>query len=67
MLCHKSAKFGDIKAVLYPCETRPFVHSYIIGLGGREIKQGDLYDSIKNSCTASETFEDDSLWVGLNR
>ncbi len=64
---NQGALFGDIKSVLYPCKERPFVHSYIIGLGGREIKQADLYDSIKMSCTASETFEDDSRWVGLNR
>jgi len=64
---YQGALFGDIKAALYPCATKPFVHSYIIGLGGREIRQADLYDAIKKSCTAAETFTDDSLWVGLNR
>lgn len=64
---NQGALFGDIKAALYPCDKKPFVHSYIIGLGGREIKQADLYEAIKNSCTAPETFEDDSRWVGLNR
>ncbi len=64
---NEGALFGDIKAALYPCEKRPFVHNYIIGLGGREIKQADLYDSIKASCTASENFEDVSRWIGLNR
>jgi pyruvate ferredoxin oxidoreductase alpha subunit len=64
---NEGALFGDIKAALYPCEKKPFVHNYIIGLGGREIKQADLYDSIKASCTASENFEDVSRWIGLNR
>ncbi|MBU2643835.1 pyruvate ferredoxin oxidoreductase [bacterium] len=64
---NQGALFGDIKAVLYPCAQRPFIHSYIIGLGGREIKKADLYDAIKASCTASETFEDTSRWIGLNR
>ena len=64
---NQGALFGDIKAALYPCAKRPFVHSYIIGLGGREIKKADLYDTIKESCTTSETFEDTSRWIGLNR
>lgn len=64
---NQGALFGDIKAVLYPLEKRPFMHNYIIGLGGREIKQADLYDAIKMSCTSPETFEDESRWVGLNR
>lgn len=64
---NQGALFGDIKAALYPCDQRPFIHSYIIGLGGREIKKADLYNAIKASCTASVTFADTSLWIGLNR
>ena len=32
-----------------------------------EVKKADLYDAIKESCATSETFEDTSRWVGLNR
>ena len=64
---NQGALFGDIKSALYPCDCRPFIHNYIIGLGGRDIVKADLYDAVKESCTTSDIFEDESRWIGLNR
>ncbi len=59
--------FGDIKAALYPQACRPFMHNYIIGLGGRDITNIDLYDALKASCSTPDKFDDNPQWIGLNR
>ncbi len=62
---NQGALFADVKAALYPVKERPFVHNYILGLGGREIKTIDLYNALKDSCTASEAKVDTPRWIGL--
>ena len=62
---NQGALFADVKAALYPVKERPFVHNYILGLGGREIKTIDLYNALKDSCTSSETAVDTPRWIGL--
>ncbi|MCP4752754.1 MAG: pyruvate ferredoxin oxidoreductase [Proteobacteria bacterium] len=64
---NQGALFGDVKAALYSGEKRPFIRNYILGLGGRDIKTGDLYDALKESCAASATVDDAPHWIGLNR
>jgi len=59
--------FSDIKAALYTQEKRPLIHNFILGLGGQEIKNVDLYDAIKQSCSAPETDNDTTRWLGLER
>lgn len=62
---NQGALYADIKAALYPAAGRPFVHNYILGLGGREIKTEDLWTALKNSCTKKEQIGDAPMWIGL--
>jgi pyruvate/2-oxoacid:ferredoxin oxidoreductase alpha subunit len=64
---NQGALYGDIKAALYPCLKRPEITNYIMGLGGRDITNEDLYTALKNSYTAAETVGDAPQWIGLNR
>ena len=57
--------YADIKAALYDCAHRPAVHNYILGLGGREIKTDDLFDSLRTSCGADTPEARESAFVGL--
>lgn len=61
---NQGALFADIKASLYPCDRHPFVHNYILGLGGREIKTVDLIDALRRSCVNGAT-GDTPEWLGL--
>ncbi len=62
---NQGALYADIKAALYPAANRPFVHNYILGLGGREIKTGDLMTALRSSCTQREQIGDTPRWIGL--
>ncbi len=57
--------YADIKAALYDCDHRPAVHNYILGLGGREIKTDDLFDSLRTSCGADAPATREPAFVGL--
>ncbi len=59
--------FNDIRAALYSGKKRPFIHNYIIGLGGRLIKNDDLIIAIKNSKSKGEELDNEPQWIGLNR
>ena len=63
---------SDIRSALYGNtgrkEKMPFVHNYVLGLGGRKISNRDLAEALRNSCK-EEQFTDmsDTLkWAGLN-
>jgi len=62
---NQGALYADIKSALYSCEKRPFVHNYLLGLGGREIKTQHLLDALTESCTSPETIGDTPRWIGL--
>ncbi len=62
---NQGALYGDIKSALYPSDAKPMIENYILGLGGREIKTPDLYNSLKDSCTTSEKPVDTPKWIGL--
>ncbi len=62
---NQGALYGDIKAALYPCEDRPFVHNYILGLGGREIQTPQLLETLMASCRTPEAIGDEPVWIGL--
>lgn len=57
--------YGDIKSALYDCDERPVVQGFILGIGGREIKTKDLYNTLKEACTTKEPKIGESLWTGL--
>ncbi len=61
---YQGALFSEIKSALYNLDRRPFVHSYILGLGGREIKTQDLIEAFRGSCGEPKSFEA-SRWIGL--
>lgn len=58
---------SDITSALYKDANPPFVHNYILGIGGRTIKTDALIDAIRNSCSRPEGSDTaDSLrWIGL--
>ena len=62
---NQGALYADIKSALYRNDNRPFVHNYILGLGGREIKTPDLLDAFRTSCTDFRNIGDDPQWIGL--
>ena len=62
---NEGALFGDIKSALYHCDQRPFVHNYIVGLGGRDIRTADLLAAFRASCTTTSYETDAPEWIGL--
>ena len=62
---NQGALYGDIKSALYNSDTKPYVHNYILGLGGREIKTQHLLDALTESCTSPDTIGDTPRWLGL--
>lgn len=62
---YQGALYADIKSALYNEIERPVVQNYILGLGGKDIKTKDLYDTLKNSCTAAKPVNDEPIWIGL--
>lgn len=65
---YEGALCSDLKSAVYPRNgssgKRPFVHNYILGLGGREIKTDQLYEALKASCTGEKPL-DNPAWIGL--
>lgn len=64
---YQGGLYSDLKAALYSGKNRPFVHNYIIGLGGRAIKNEDLSLAIKHSVSSGMALDNDPQWLGLNR
>ncbi len=62
---YEGALFSDIKAAFYSCEPRPFIHNYILGLGGREIQTHQLKEALHRSCTTELSPDDMPRWIGL--
>ncbi len=62
---NQGALYGDIKSALYNSATKPHVHNYILGLGGREIKTQHLLDALTESCTSPVAIGDAPRWLGL--
>jgi pyruvate ferredoxin oxidoreductase alpha subunit len=66
---YEGALCSDIKAALYPSngskKKRPFIHNYILGLGGREIKTAQLYEAMQNSCVRGTKIDSAPQWIGL--
>ncbi len=47
---YEGALCSDLKAALFDYDVPVFAHSYIAGLGGRDVKSSELYDALKKSC-----------------
>ncbi len=66
---YQGALYGDIKSALYPYPTRPRLHNFIVGLGGREIPTESLYQTMKTACEQDEPVSpaqaDEPRWIGL--
>ena len=65
----QGALYGDIKSALYPYPSRPQLHNFIVGLGGREIPTESLYQTVKTSCAPGRVLppaqSDVPQWIGL--
>ena len=63
---------SDIRSALYGNtgrkEKMPFVHNYVLGLGGRKISNRDLAEALRNSCKEEQSTDmsDTLKWSGLN-
>ncbi len=64
---NQGALYGDIKAALYDQTNRPFIHNYIVGLGGRDIKTTDIIKALTDSCLHPQEVTGSPQWIGLNR
>jgi pyruvate/2-oxoacid:ferredoxin oxidoreductase alpha subunit len=62
---HAGPLYGDIKSALYDCDEKPVIQSFILGIGGREIKTKDLYQILKEACQTSKPRTGESVWAGL--
>ncbi len=65
---NQGALYGDVKAALYPLDTRPKMQNYILGLGGREIRTEMLAQTLTESCKnieANGEVSDTPTWIGL--
>ena len=61
------ALFGDTRAALYECSSRPFLRNYILGLGGRSYKTSDFSSAIRESIELASEPCNEPNWIGLNR
>jgi len=61
------AVFGDIRATLYDCSSRPFLRNYILGLGGRTYKTSDFTGAMRESVELGSEPCNEPNWIGLNR
>lgn len=62
---NQGALYADIKSALYSCEKRPTIQNFILGLGGREIKTGQLLEVLTEACNSPGKAEDTPRWIGL--
>jgi len=66
---NQGALYADLKSALYPYSARPTLHNFITGLGGREIRTDDLYQSVKDICLNNAPYVPEDIdtphWIGL--
>jgi pyruvate/2-oxoacid:ferredoxin oxidoreductase alpha subunit len=66
---NQGALYADLKSALYPYPSRPQLHNFIVGLGGRDIRTEDLYQTLKAACLQDEPVapeqQDTAQWIGL--
>jgi pyruvate ferredoxin oxidoreductase alpha subunit len=66
---NQGALYADLKSALYPYPARPALHNFITGLGGREIRTENLYQSVKDVCLNQEALKPEQIdtpqWIGL--
>jgi pyruvate ferredoxin oxidoreductase alpha subunit len=64
---NSGALFGDVRSALYECSSKPFLRSFILGLGGRSYKTSDFHGAIRESVDTGPERFDNPGWIGLNR
>jgi pyruvate ferredoxin oxidoreductase alpha subunit len=66
---NQGALYADLKSALYPYPSRPQLHNFIVGLGGRDIRTDDLYQTLKTACLqealGTPEQNDTPQWIGL--
>jgi pyruvate/2-oxoacid:ferredoxin oxidoreductase alpha subunit len=63
---YEGALCSDMKAALYGSAAQPPIHSYICGLGGRDVKAAEIADSVKASLNIIEEGDADPQTIWLN-
>ena len=61
--------FHEIRSALYAVENRPLIHSFIAGLGGREIRGQnvlEMTDIIRESLATGKV-QQENHWIGVRR
>jgi len=66
---NQGALYADLKSALYPYPNRPRLQNFIVGLGGRDIRTEDLYQTLKTACQQEDPgtpeLADPPQWIGL--
>ncbi len=65
---NQGALAGDLKSALYDAPSRPPVESFVVGLGGAEIRTDALYQAAREACQQIDrngTVEAAPRWIGL--
>ena len=59
--------FHELRSTLYTLDDRPLMLNFIAGLGGREIKVGDIGQMVETTQTAIDTgkIEQETTWVSV--
>ena len=64
---HSGVLANELRAALYPLETRPSVVSFVAGLGGREVSIDNVIEIAGMTFDAASDGVDDqdTHWIGL--
>ena len=59
--------FHELRSTLYPLNDRPLMLNFIAGLGGREVKVGDIEEMVETTQKAIDTgkIEQETTWIAV--
>jgi pyruvate/2-oxoacid:ferredoxin oxidoreductase alpha subunit len=46
---HSGILASELKAALYSSKTQPIIKGYVLGLGGRDVRHGDIVHGVKSA------------------
>ncbi len=57
---------SDLKAAFYGTDIKAPIHDYIVGLGGRDVKTGEIVDAARTTLKSTKTGETGNKTIWLN-
>jgi pyruvate ferredoxin oxidoreductase alpha subunit len=65
---YEGALCSDMKAALYGSAVQPPIHNYICGLGGRDVKAGEIADAVKSSLATIDggNLQPQTIWLNCH-